>query len=191
MLLPGDVLYCIILVTDYKTTKNFLMVNKELFSGKNIWKDKCEKEYPDCLYFDTWSGEVNYKVHLVKRFGIMYEDYGEDKLVHPYLIEYTPSMGFILEMNPCKKLSKMVSFSTKSLQKYMVLTPEDGLYSFNKKQNAKDWINEILLEMGIRYVFLIKTSLITPWFFNQKQPDTNIDDCYELIEYKESGSESE
>ena len=59
----------IALVSDYETTVKLLDSYPQI-NTKDFWRNKCNKQYPEKLYIDTWSGKENYLVQSKNDFCV-------------------------------------------------------------------------------------------------------------------------
>src|SRR5208283_5096290 len=94
-MLTLDCVYNIAIHANYKLTLKFIQTCTYFASNPDIWKRKCQIQYPSKPYFDFWLGKENYLVCQHKRFviGINFGTYGE---VTNCLYEYEPMLTDIL-----------------------------------------------------------------------------------------------
>lgn len=81
--LPNECISIIMAFVNYKTTLILLRTSK-IFYTKNIWKQKCEYQYPKKKYFDFWTEKVNFLVQSKEYFSFAINFLG---YVEPYIYE--------------------------------------------------------------------------------------------------------
>jgi len=97
-----NIIFEVSLYTDYETTIKLLQLyTKILNQYKNIWKLKCEKQFPDKQYFDLWTGAENYlRCTKQKFFIVLYKPHYINENL-PILYEYDKMLKSIYHTKLC------------------------------------------------------------------------------------------
>lgn len=95
--LPLDTVLELVCNLGHTDTFSFLKLKPELIAY-DIWKIKCQKQYPNKPYFNFWSGEFNFRVQEKDKFMVMIQiDDGEYFGLFPYLYESLPILKLIIK----------------------------------------------------------------------------------------------
>jgi len=93
-----DCWFNILIHANYKTSLILLQTCTYLANYPNIWKLKCQAQYPNKPYFDFWTGKENYLVCCFKKFSLAvnFSNYHD---VSKYLYEYSPVLKHVLNLS--------------------------------------------------------------------------------------------
>ena len=103
MILPLECIDNISLYTDYKTTVSIIQTCKYFANQTNIWKDKCNIQYPQKRFFSFYSDKENYLLQAGHLFalGRNRTDTQMVAIKRPFFCEILPKSSFddVIEIN--------------------------------------------------------------------------------------------
>ena len=180
-MLPLDCIYHIVIHANYKLTLKFIQTCTYFAEDPDIWKRKCQIQYPLKPYFDFWLGKENYLVCQHKRFaiGINFDSPGE---VSNCLYEYSPMLTNILSESIANRmdsdlLGHFIDFEVKC--RYVIVRLDCdyessvvGQYTTRKKTKKAIMIDQLSLEATtyndeFSYV-IIDLKKTAPYFWSVK-----------------------
>lgn len=188
-----DVVFEIALHADYNTTISLLKLYPHIFRC-NIWKLKCQKQFPDITYFDNWTGAENYLKCIKNRFLLVFSSYDSGLLSSSYLYEYDKMLFHIYDERTCDCDFKTIIFCDIDVRKrYVVIkiSHEDEpsyIWSFNKF-NVEKKINSCHdgykkgLSENNTVLAIIDLNKMVPWFLGKEKRKATDEVSFDHIEY--------
>ena len=173
-----DCIQQIIIHSSYKLTLAFLQTCTHFASHQNIWKLKCQIQYPSKPYFDFWLGKENYLVNQRDKFtlAVNFSDY---KDVSGYLYEYHPMIADILnlssELMAHGRGYEMHNLINISIQAQYVVIKQDNNFDvklighYTDNQTAMEHIiqDKLLMDDDISTWVIIDLAKIVPYFWSK------------------------
>ena len=193
MMLSMDCIFMVGVHSDYDTIVKLMNVYPFAFYKKNVWKLKCEREYPNKKYFNFWSSKENYLIRIRGDFCIYVNKTYQE--CASYIYEYDDMLKQMLRNMYTDRMDYMLNFKIED-QFIVIQQVYDGNftiigeYESNEKALECVKINESMIINrtlpGIRfgqYVWysyaIINIERMKPQFWNL-QNNTNNDKSKEI-----------
>ena len=190
-----NIIYEVSLHTDYNTTIKLLQLyTKILNQYNNIWKLKCEKQYPNKPYFDLWTGAENYLMCTKRKFMVIINniDYYDEN--SPYFYEYDKMLKDVYNRRLCvchegDIIVKSLSLFNKDC-KFIIMTSSNEYQPnivnyFNSHNECINWIKSCNNPnyWNTCNIYIIDINKLIPIFFGKKPRKHDISISDNVISY--------
>jgi len=173
-----NMVFEICLHTNYKTTIKLLQLYPRILNNyNNIWKLKCEKQFPNKPYFDLWTGAENYLMCTKQKFMIVLYKIENSYENLPYLYEYDKILKDIYNTRLCSCHNEDINLRPLYLyDKFIIITVEYGyeasfVNSYDSLDKCVSWIEscdnpDFWFSCDI---YIIDLNKMIPAFFGKKK----------------------